>query len=233
MIAQRRERDFHHVPKKRSNFKNLWMLNPFGLADGFFHSKKVLEIGATMFSPIHNLTEAAVNVGIDPLADYYVKGLPMSSLEVKGVGENLPFPDNYFHAIICLNVLDHTSNAETVLKQVNSCLEKTGYFLFAIETFNLPKLIRSILIQKIDPTHTYHFAPKELTKMLINAGFAIKLINTGHNLKSQFLPFHQEMRNRRYISALKVVTARLLFQNRYVHFVCVKVMSDLTSNLTN
>ena len=96
--------------------------------------KKILDLGCGIgtFSQAFYLEGAKV-VGID-IEEEYLKRARLSFPHidfVKGVGENLPFPDEEFQIVFCNEVLEHTQNDLLVLKEIFRVLQKDGFlFLF-------------------------------------------------------------------------------------------------------
>lgn len=55
---------------------------------------------------------------------------------VNGAGEALPFPDQHFDLIICLDVLEHVQNPEKLLSEISRCIKPGGIcYLTAINRF--------------------------------------------------------------------------------------------------
>src|SRR3989442_1233368 len=48
---------------------------------------------------------------------------------VVGAGEQLPYPDESFDAVVCLDVLEHVSDVESVLGEVRRVLKPGGVVL--------------------------------------------------------------------------------------------------------
>lgn len=47
-----------------------------------------------------------------------------------GIGESLPWPDNSFDAVTCVDVLEHVSSVDQVISEVVRILRPGGWFLF-------------------------------------------------------------------------------------------------------
>jgi len=148
----------------------------FPIDFGFFKGKSVLEIGCGSHGMIHYIDDAMIKVGIDPLCsryrDYFVDW-DSNVHHVTGTGENLPFNNNAFDAVICYNVIDHGISPPTILKEIERVLKHNGHLVFSVATlFNLPKSIRSRLYL-IDKPHPHHLSRKEARHSLQDAGFRI------------------------------------------------------------
>jgi len=96
------------------------------------NNTKILEVGCGGFSLI-NLLKKGKRHSIDPLADFYKEKYKINYKPVtfvKGVGENLPYPDNYFDVVMCINVLDHTKSPSKVISEMRRVLKKGGMLYF-------------------------------------------------------------------------------------------------------
>jgi 2-polyprenyl-6-hydroxyphenyl methylase/3-demethylubiquinone-9 3-methyltransferase len=57
-----------------------------------------------------------------------------------GVGEDLPYPDADFDAVVCVDVLEHVQDLDRVLAEVTRVLKPGGLFLF--DTINRNPIAR-------------------------------------------------------------------------------------------
>jgi 2-polyprenyl-3-methyl-5-hydroxy-6-metoxy-1,4-benzoquinol methylase len=81
-------------------------------------------------------------------------------------GENLPFKDNQFDAVICLEVIEHIENPGKLLRDIFRVLKKEGKLL--ISTPN-----RSIAGEPTGAYHLKHYTYPELKKLLKKANFEV------------------------------------------------------------
>jgi SAM-dependent methyltransferase len=223
LSAQRQEKNFYHIKNKKVVLKQSHYVNEkFDLPIGFLNYKKVLEVGVSMYAAIHNLADSpALKVGIDPLAGFYNPMYPKSTLHVQGRGEELPFISGNFDVVLCLNVLDHTEKPDLVVKEIKRCLEPNGLLLFSVNTFGLPKFLRTNLLKKFDPSHPHHFNSKEVEKLLLNAGFKVDLIVKGDSAVRSWLILYLKMVKRRQLKqAIKYFFAKAVFHLELVMFKC-------------
>lgn len=130
----------------------------------FDNHKKFLDIGCGISTVLHCISSNSF--GLDPLADEYNKvyNYPKRIKLKRGFAEKIPFKNNSFDIIFCTNTLDHTSDPEKSLKEIQRILKKLGFFILTVETFNQPK--------PRDPAHPHSFSESTL-KSLIKPYFKI------------------------------------------------------------
>tara|TARA_Y100000310_G_C20568248_1_gene756648 strand:+ start:381 stop:1136 length:756 start_codon:yes stop_codon:yes gene_type:complete len=148
------------------------------------NNTRILCIGCGPIDLI-NYSKQTQNYSIDPLADFFKENFKFdynaSRLE-KGVGEDIPYEDNFFDIVILRNVLDHTDNPEKVLLEIKRVLKKTG--LVHIEAHYYQKgflqlakfwaLQKKLLTRKIfNPNHPHMFSLEKM-KNLIQQNFSIQ-----------------------------------------------------------
>lgn len=133
---------------------------------------RVLEVGSGT-GMVHSLENVQEATGIDPLTHEVSTQLEDSVAHlITGVGEQLPFPEGRFDAVIHYNVLDHTANPHAVLKEIRRVTEQGGSLFFGMNTFKLPEPIRRRL-GMVDRPHPHHFSTDEATSMIEGAGYQI------------------------------------------------------------
>ena len=74
-------------------------------------------------------------IGLDPLAEKYKKldARHRRMKYVKGVSEDIPFPDKYFDVVSSINSLDHVDNLEQTIKEIARVCKPRGFFLLITE----------------------------------------------------------------------------------------------------
>src|SRR5919112_5074463 len=83
----------------------------FNIDYRFFTGKSVLEVGCGPTGIIFELGNAQTRVGLEPmdLSDL-ANDERKKSIVSKGIGEEIPYPDNFFDIVISFNALDHAVN---------------------------------------------------------------------------------------------------------------------------
>jgi 2-polyprenyl-6-hydroxyphenyl methylase / 3-demethylubiquinone-9 3-methyltransferase len=117
---------------KRKLFTDL-KINPFG--------KKALEVGCGGGLLCEEIARLGFDAtGLDPsgpslrgAAAHALKG-GLKIRYVKGTGESLPFPDDFYDAVFCCDVLEHVRDLPAVISEISRVLKKGGVFVY--DTFN-------------------------------------------------------------------------------------------------
>lgn len=163
----------------------------FGIdADGsFFLDKDVLEVGCTPFSLIHGMSRSCFKVGIDPLAssnkfkEFYQGGTFVH--HTAGMAEHLPFRDNSFDVVLCINTLDHVLDPYLGLKEIVRVLRGEGSALLVVHTFSLPRLVMPLLTYF--DQHPHHFSNGDVAFLISESGAEVKYC------RSRRLPLNEEV----------------------------------------
>ncbi|MEY7849478.1 class I SAM-dependent methyltransferase [Natrarchaeobius sp. A-rgal3] len=169
--AQTAEASHRSHGSHESSFPDV--LSQYGITPKTLEGKNVLAVGAGT-GIIHGLEIQCNNVAVDPLTSAFSDVLEESTGElITAIGENLPFEDDSFDIVINRNVLDHTVQPGTVLDEIRRVLRPGGKFIFNVNTFRIPRIIRKRL-SYIDTPHPHHFSPSEIQTMLVTHGFEIE-----------------------------------------------------------
>jgi 2-polyprenyl-6-hydroxyphenyl methylase/3-demethylubiquinone-9 3-methyltransferase len=147
--------------------------------------KTVLDLGCAGGFMAEALTEKGAQVtGIDPAA----RAIDAARARARqvgqditydvGVGEALPYPDNSFDAVVCVDVLEHVQDLDQVTREVARVLKPGGMFLY--DTINRNPIARLATITVAEdvlgllPKGTHDPAmfikPDELVRSLAAAG---------------------------------------------------------------
>lgn len=96
-----------------------------------FHKGTIrLEVGCGPHNSFHIKDKTLI--GIDPLNDSYVKqgwGEWCTRVICLDGGE-LPFPDNSWEIVYCLNVLDHTTKQKKLIREIHRVMKEGGTLYF-------------------------------------------------------------------------------------------------------
>ena len=139
-------------------------------------NKRLLEIGGGATSIVDLLT--GERYSLDPLMDFFLENynLPKDVNHIRGMGEELPFADNFFDIIFCLNALDHAENPTKVLQEAYRCIAPNGIFFMTLNCYSpqIAKLRRfSENIGAGDICHPYCFTIDEIKNELAQQGFEL------------------------------------------------------------
>ena len=121
---------------------------------------------------------------IDPLADFYKKKFHLDYKNIKfekGVGESLPYKDESFDVVILANMLDHVSNPNKVLSEVERVLNSNGHLYLEVYVstlrFKILAFVYNFFKQLITGSLFNVYHPHTFTKQqvegLINNRFSI------------------------------------------------------------
>ena len=152
-------------------------LSELGLAWGEFEKKRVLDVGCGPVG-IGYFLKARRRVGIDPLADVYAPtngqwGEPIELVE--GVGESIPFPDQSFDAVFCINALDHTRSPSEVVRELRRVLAIGGLLVFHTDLDSPIRHARKYVVRGDAHLHPHHLSMRWLESQL--DGFEITKIH--------------------------------------------------------
>ena len=110
-----------------------------------------------------------------PSADDLLSGTSQEVTFVEGSIDALPYPDNYFEAINCLDVLEHTYSPEAIVEQFARVLKPGGRVFITAPTRygEVEQHIHESIEGTLFPAmlHMHHFDPQSLTDMFKRHGF--------------------------------------------------------------
>lgn len=125
-----------------------------GIDDG----TKILDIGCGISTILHYIK--GEKTGLDPLAEEYKElyEYPSDINVIKGFGENIPFADEYFDAVISTNNLDHVTDPQKTVNEINRVLRTGGFFILTVEFFETN-------VER-DLAHPFSFTIKDIHDLL-------------------------------------------------------------------
>lgn len=112
----------------------------FGLTRDDYAGKRVLDIGCGPRGSLEWAAEAAERVGLDPLADEYLKlGADKHAMRyLAAPSEDIPFPDAHFDIVCAFNSLDHVEDADATIAEIKRVTAPGGFFLLIVEVNHEP-----------------------------------------------------------------------------------------------
>lgn len=112
----------------------------FQLDKSFYTDKKIMDIGCGPRGSLEWATNAAECVGLDPLANEYLKlGADKHRMQYVNAGsEAIPFEDNYFDVVTSFNSLDHVDDLDQSIAELTRVLKPNGLFLFIADIHDQP-----------------------------------------------------------------------------------------------
>ncbi len=183
----------YHLNKPRFDFFDRYVPNWQGL--------KALDIGCGGGFSCEFMANRGVRVsGIDQSVKCVVKAqehAASSGLEIdyeQGVAEKLPYSDNTFDIVICVDVLEHVANLQTAISEIYRVLKPHGLFFFDTINRNLKSklvmiwLLENLLREIPRGIHDWQkfIKPEELTDLMNTNGFTSIEIK-GFELFGEFL----------------------------------------------
>ncbi|NBB97781.1 MAG: 3-demethylubiquinone-9 3-O-methyltransferase [Alphaproteobacteria bacterium] len=115
--------------------------------------RDVLDLGSAGGFMAEALDDRGATVtGIDPAAEAIEAARTHAAQRGRricydtGVGEDLPYPDARFDAVVCVDVLEHVQDLSRVLAEVARCLRPGGVFLFDTINRNLLARLATITV---------------------------------------------------------------------------------------
>lgn len=150
--------------------------------------KTVLDLGCAGGFMAEALDERGATVtGIDPAAEAidaaraHAQATGRAITYDVGVGEKLPYTDNSFDAVVCVDVLEHVSDVDQVIAEILRVLRPGGFFAFdtinrnPLSAFAVVTVAEDILRLLPKGTHdpALFIKPGELREKLEQAGFSV------------------------------------------------------------
>jgi len=169
--------------------RTAWLESEMSYIRGMIHrdtktkprsDSKVLQIGAGPNDVIDHW-DANEKHAIDPLANEYKEKFHEFQDKrvnyVKGVGEYLPYKDNYFDIVIIRNALDHVDDPVQTLRETRRVLKPRGvlYIWVYLYRWRASLIYRTInALTKRYEVEPWAFTLSRIKRLLIDGGFTLK-----------------------------------------------------------
>ncbi len=166
------------------DYKSSFYLEHIGryrFAKKYVVGKKVLDLGCGMGYGAAELkkigAKEVVGVDNDPEAIEFAKGFAGKKVRfLKADATALLFPDQEFDVVVSFEVIEHIKDYQQYLKEAFRVLKLGGYLIFSTPN----------RLQYRQGTSHYHyreFTAMELTKLLLNMGYSVKIF--GQSFSNQ------------------------------------------------
>lgn len=154
--------------------------NLFYIDKSYYSNKKILDIGCGPVGSLEWATNAMERIGLDPLADEYLKlnnGIHKMRY-VKGYSESIPFSDDYFDVTTIFNALDHVSDLQKSIEEAVRVTKAEGDILVVTEINHAPTITEPHFLP--DDIHDRFSGCRMIQKQVFG-------INASHNLYGSIL----------------------------------------------
>jgi ubiquinone/menaquinone biosynthesis C-methylase UbiE len=108
--------------------------------ESFFANRICLDIGCGPMGSLSWLRNARAAIGLDPLADSYMKfGIGNHNmLYLSASAERIPLPSRYVDVVFSMNSLDHVDDFPSVCTEIRRVLKVGGFFIGSLNLDELP-----------------------------------------------------------------------------------------------
>lgn len=244
-IAQKYEKECWESCKKEFEehkhvVKGYWDFH-LKILESFIHIEKetrILEIG-TGTHPLISCVMKCEKYALDPLMDFYAPNseILLGAKCIKGIGEAMPFPSDYFDIVIATNTLDHVKSPSKVLSEINRALKEEGVLYLTLNCYapfiKYYKIIKELLGAG-DKGHPYSFSIKDVGKLIKDSGLKLLKADKGIGDLGVYLEKKVFLDNRQKVSNFE--KALRIFRERgivvLIDRVTTKVLSSLGSKFS-
>jgi len=124
------------------------------------------------------------------------KGIEVYRVDLEN--EKLPFPDNFFDVVLCIDVIEHIVNIYHLLSEIKRVLKSNGFLIVSTPNVRfIYHIIRLILgygpktsfnpseyygADLYDGGHVHYFTIKDLRNLLIRYGFKLLEVRGTYNV---------------------------------------------------
>jgi SAM-dependent methyltransferase len=190
-IAQKHEKEHWEqiwkkdFEKRTEVAKSYWDFHS-KILEEFIHierKRRVLKIGCGATPFISYITKCE-KYALDPLMNYYTSNFEISEEieRIKGIGEAIPLPNDYFDVVITTNTLDHVKNPSKVLSEINRILKKRG-LLYLTVNCHTPLVKNYKIVKELlgvgDKFHPHSFSIKNIRRSIENSVLKVRSTRKG------------------------------------------------------
>jgi ubiquinone/menaquinone biosynthesis C-methylase UbiE len=143
--------------------------------------KKILDIGCGPVLFLHIIPKTNLMVAADPLNDAYKQNLKFPRKEYivyeNFLAEKIPYEDEKFDMIFCLNALDHMVKPKEALFEIMRVLNYNGFLYLEFEnTSPLFKFLTKFRYKKpLAEFHPHIITTQEVIKYIIDSKYKFKI----------------------------------------------------------
>lgn len=136
----------------------------------------------------------------------------------------MPFKDESFDVVLCINVLDHVQIPLFTLKEIRRCLRKGGTLVLWLQTFSTFGVIRRVL-GLIDAPHPHHFSDGDVSFMIQGMGLGVdyhkcRRVSLGSTISL--------IKEGLVVSGMKSLLTNLLLGLHESSYTCSKIACQVT-----
>lgn len=120
--------------KEMPYFRGLLRAVEARVYDGIELQKPILDLGCGDGHFASVAFDHPIDVGIDPWTGPVKLAKKQGSYlhVINGLGNQLPFPDEYFGSVISNSVLEHIEDLDVVMKEIARVIQPNGSFIFCV-----------------------------------------------------------------------------------------------------
>jgi ubiquinone/menaquinone biosynthesis C-methylase UbiE len=175
--------------------EHLRWIKKLNLKDG----ERVLDIGCNIGQLLHLMSHQAkiktvgIDISFEALQNAKINAFNSFDFVLCSVQKGIPFEDNSFDVITCMDVIEHLENPEFVLSEMRRVLKPGGRFLFHIPVTDI-FLSSDWFYQK--------FFPQSFDKKMQDAGHFLEIMKSNNQLKEIIAKSGLEITNTRRFNAI-------------------------------